>query len=531
MANPMKDLRKLPFSTTALWILLLGILMASVALAFVQRRRSVLERGEQQLGKSSVILVGRNDDFQQALNHARAGDTLVLQAGAVYVGPFTLPVKSGADFITIKSSRAGELPEGVRVSPAQSALFAKLQSATKGDPVLKTHAGAHHYKFIGIEFSTTNADVLVYDLIRLGEAQAQTSLDAVPHHLVIDRCYIHGFATQEVQRGISLNSSETSVTNSHISDIHGRGYDTQAICGWNGPGPFQIINNYLEGSGENLMFGGSNPSIPNLVPSDIEIRRNNFFKPLSWNPAHPSFVPLPGSFNHWSVKNLLELKNARRVVIDGNVFENNWVDAQAGIAIQFTVRNDEGGAPWSIVENVKFTNNIVKNSPAALNLLGKDNLQPSQRCTGLTISNNLFTDISGTFLTMSGYYQVTVDHNTHFQSGNIMSLYGEPSTGFIYRDNLTMRAASGYGVKGDATGEGTVALSLFTPGYSFRNNVLVGARASDYPPNNFFPPSLNAVGFLRPEQGNYRLDSRSPYKHAGSSGAAIGCDLDLLSKD
>ena len=44
--------------------------------------------------------------------------------------------------------------------------------------------------------------------------------------------------------------------------------------GWNGPGPFLIENNYLEAAGENVMFGGSDPSIANLVPSNITIRRN-----------------------------------------------------------------------------------------------------------------------------------------------------------------------------------------------------------------------------------------------------------------
>src|SRR5688572_5968075 len=108
----MKDLRRLPSNTTTVWLLLLGILMASVALAVVQRRRSVGEKNdERQLGKGSVIQVGRNEDFQEALNRARPGDTLVLQAGAVYVGPFTLPVKTGEQFITVQSSRVGELPE------------------------------------------------------------------------------------------------------------------------------------------------------------------------------------------------------------------------------------------------------------------------------------------------------------------------------------------------------------------------------------------------------------------------------------
>src|SRR5687768_421946 len=104
-------------------LLLLVILLAAAGIAFVQRawQRSAPVRN------GSVLQLDRNGDFQRALNEARPGDTIVLQAGAVYEGPFTLPVKSGAEFITIQSSRVKELPEDVRVSPSQSAVFAKLQ--------------------------------------------------------------------------------------------------------------------------------------------------------------------------------------------------------------------------------------------------------------------------------------------------------------------------------------------------------------------------------------------------------------------
>lgn len=51
---------------------------------------------------------------------------------------------------------------------------------------------------------------------------------------------------------------------------------------WNGPGPFVISNNYLEGSGENIIFGGSDPSIPDLVTSDIVNTGNLISKPTRW---------------------------------------------------------------------------------------------------------------------------------------------------------------------------------------------------------------------------------------------------------
>jgi len=486
-------------------------------------RQSLGTFGEHWDGDRRIITVGPKDSFQAALNAAQYGDTIILQAGATYTGGFVLPAKTGSGEIVIKSSRASELQDGERVSPKQSALFAKLQT-TNVEPVLKTAAGAHHYRFIGVEFSTRTAAVKTYDLVRLGETRhEQKTLDSVPHDLVIDRCYIHGFDTQDVQRGISLNSAETTVSNSYISNIHGVGYDTQAVAGWNGPGPFHIINNYLEGAGENVLFGGADPASPDFIPSNIEIRRNYVFKPLSWKVGDPGYAGY-----HWTVKNLLELKNARNVVIDGNVFENNWTDGQSGIPILFTVRNQEGSAPWSILENVTFINNIVKQAEGALNLLGSDNEKPSQRCSGLLIENNLFLDIHGPFLTLNGYNKVTLLHNTHFQTGNIMILYGTPVQQLTYRDNLTIRGATGYGVFGDSVGEGVVAVRKFAPDATLKNNVLALADPSLYPKDNYFPPSIERVGFMNFAKGDYRLAASSAYKRAASNGQAVGCDWEKL---
>src|SRR5215813_5785510 len=192
------------------------------------------------LGATLVVPAG--GDLQAAINSAAPGDTIVLDAGATYQGPFTLVNKSGDAYITIQSSRASEISG--RVTPAQSALLAKLRSNLVAEPVIKTAAGAHHYKLIGLDISTVAATDFIYDLVRLG-SDTQTDLASVPHHLTLDRVWVHGFESQELQRGISLNSAETSIINSYISDIHAVATDTQAICGWNGPGPFHIINNYI----------------------------------------------------------------------------------------------------------------------------------------------------------------------------------------------------------------------------------------------------------------------------------------------
>jgi hypothetical protein len=496
-------------------IFLAGLLMNSSY--SVRREQSPTEAG-------AKIVVKSQGQFQRALNLAQPGDIIELEAGAVFTGPFTLPVKSGSEYITIQSSRLTELPgDGKRVNSSHARLMPKIVGVT-GEPAIKTAPKAHHFRFIGVEFAPANNRMVISDLIKLGDgSSAQNSLELVAHHFILDRCYIHGFPTQEVKRGIALNSGETWITNSYISDIHGIGYDTQAICGWNGPGPYHIINNYLEGAGENVMFGGADPAIPNLVPSDIEIRRNHFFKPLSWKVGDPSYAG-----THWTIKNLFELKNSRRVVVDGNIFENCWVDAQTGFAILLKSQNQDGNCPWCVSEDITFSNNIVRNAENGINVLAYDPYHPSAQLKRLKVVNNLWVNISGMwFQGTDGADDVLLEHNTHLQrSGNVMTLYGRPTTKFVYRNNLTVR--TGYGVKGDATGEGIPALQAFCPGYVFEKNVIAAMREPNYPPNNFYPSSLADVGLASPGTGNYRLANSSRYRHAGTDKQDPGCDFAKL---
>src|SRR5215210_3757042 len=161
---------------------------------------------------AATLVVPAGGDLQAAINSAAGGDTIVLEAGATYRGPFTLTPKAGESFITIQSSRVAEITG--RVSPSQTSLLATLRSNIVAEPIIKTSAGAHHYKLMGLDISTVSSSDFIYDLVRLGDS-SQTDLASVPHHLILDRLWIHGFATQDVQRGISLNSAETSIINSY----------------------------------------------------------------------------------------------------------------------------------------------------------------------------------------------------------------------------------------------------------------------------------------------------------------------------
>ena len=104
----------------------------------------------------------------------------------------------------------------------------------------------------------------------------------MPYEIVVDHVYIHGDPVWGQKRGIALNSAAITIGNSHISDIKADGQDTQAIGGWNGPGPYTIKNNYLEAAGENVMFGGADPAITDLVPDGITFRGNYVSRPMAW---------------------------------------------------------------------------------------------------------------------------------------------------------------------------------------------------------------------------------------------------------
>ena len=490
-----------------------------------------------------TINVPAGGDLQTAINNAAPGDTVALVAGATYSGTFVLPKKPDGSYagksesdqyITITSAEASSLKENARVSPSDVAHLAKIAVVANGQPALKTEAAAHHYRLIALEVTAATSQTVSYGIIYLGDGgSTQNSLALVPHDFILSQLYVHGHSTLNASRGIELQSAKTNVLNSYISEIHGEGFDTQAICGWNGPGPYKIINNYLEAAGENVMFGGADPSIADLVPSDIEIKRNHFSKPLSWRIGDSSYAGAP-----WTVKNLLELKNAQRVVIDGNLLENCWAHAQTGYAVLFTPRNQGGTAPWSVVQDVQFSNNIVRHTAHGMNVSGRDSPNTSQQTKRVTIRNNLFYDIDtdrwaggdccqGLWMILSGIDQIAFDHNTGFHNDAIVTLDGQPpTTNFSYTNNITPH--SSYGISGSGQGSGTVALDYFTPGAVFLKNVLAGGQASSYPANNFFPPNLVAVGFVDQAADNYRLAETSPYKSAGTDGKDLGADIDAI---
>ena len=484
-----------------------------------------------------TIAVSAGGNLRAALQRARPGDVITLEAGATFTGPFVLPDKPGSGWITVRTSAPDSSlpPPGARINPSYGPVLPKIVVGSGVGGAIQTARAAHHFRFIGIEFASLPG-AFVYSLIDLGAREATPA--ELPSHIIFDRCYIHGDSRVGGRRGVAMNSASTAVIDSYLSEFKEVGADNQAIMGWSGSGPFKIVNNYLEAAGENVMFGGGDPSIPDLVPSDIEIRGNDFTKQLSWRPGDDSYAGIP-----WAVKNLFELKNAARVLVDGNVFEYNWVgifQPQDGFAVAFTPRNEKGGAPWSVVEDITFTHNIIRHASAGIQILGRDYNYRSRELRRLLIQHNLFSDI-GAFPSLSnagrlfqlsdGGANVVVDHNTAFHTET--PLYAQvhnashwPATGFVFTNNILL---NNQGVSGDdTTANSMLTLTTYFPNAVFEGNVIVGGTSRYYPPRNFFPASLDAVGFVNRQQGDFRLSASSRYKRAGTAGADPGADFEAL---
>ncbi len=520
------------------------------------------------------ITVGPGKDYsdlQLAINDAQPGSILLLDAGSIFYGGFSLPDKgAGDEWIIIMSSRMDLLPpESTRIDPVDStgsfnfpvqanAMPKIITNHLAGIPAIRTMANAHHYRFVGIEISVDVNVMNSYGLINLGDgSSAQNTLDKVPYQLIIDRCFIHGHTNAEIMKfGVRLDCADGAIIDSYISDFHSIGFDAQAIAGFNGPGPFKIINNYLEGAGENVIFGGAAPSIPGLVPSDIEITQNHFYKPWSWRVGHPEYAG-----KHWTIKNLFELKTGKRVLLEGNILENSWADlpiGQSGAAILLTIRTEGGASPQADVSDITIRNNIIRHVGSGISLPGSDD-GIGNRSARIKICNNLFEDVNGplygdlnidgpndgTFLKIGKPRDVWIDHNTILQTGPITWAFGVTDN-FIFTNNLVQSFVStgGYqGIYGPGQMQGNATFMTYFPDVTdtnqhFHQNVLIGGNASKYTnfnnnSKNYFPANVDAVGFsdlanAPLDYHGYALSAGSPFAGLSDDGADIGVDFHEL---
>jgi hypothetical protein len=522
-------------------------------------------------------------DLQNALNSAHPGDTIVLDAGSVYTGNFTLPAKANpiSQWIYIQSSALSRLPApGVRIGPSNTPNMAKIVTPN-GSPALNPLPGANHYRLVGLEVTTAsnqgcqpryNPPINCFTYFLFGQPDGGLGhQNNLPDSITFDRVYMHGSNTYDVREGIQGNVTNLAVIDSYISDIHQSNMDSQAIAVYFTPGPIKIVDNFLSASTEDVMFGGSGGYNNPYVPSDIEIRRNHFFKPLSWDScgAGGTLAPgwtkpdgsvcPPGGGYQWAEKNNLEFKSARRVIVTGNVLENAWY-AQPGQFHQllFTMRTSQSGN-IAVVDDIEVASNILLHGDRGINTLEQDNdcgaAYGYPLCTNpgeskrVWVHNNLillnpnpdtavhtWVQISGGTTTLNGMIDYVFQHNTAMMiDGSEMGnyIFTAPTCTYTHTsnvwllDNVIARQPSG-----DCALQGLTGLNLYIPNPSpvatrYLGNVMfvpIGDRVATWPLHNY--ATMVPVTYVNPGNANYQL--LTPYWTDTSDGRLSGIDWATL---
>jgi hypothetical protein len=557
---------------------------------------------------TTSITVTCTSTIQSCIDAAVPGTTILLPAGATFSpSPFLsvmLRKKSNPNnqWIVIRSADSafdanGAIRPGTRLNGnsadhrARLARFRSVPLAASGEPVIRAEAGASHYWLIGLEVAPADSVPHLTTAVDFGATAVYE--DEYPHNIVIDRCYIHGLdrgATdweKTYRNGVRMDGKFLAVMNSHIDNFHSANpSDSQAIYGFHGAGPLRISNNFLEGASENIMFGGgcSDPRIRNratgaileVSPSDIVIDRNLFTKRESWRIAGQG------------IKNLFELKNAKRVLVEGNQFENSWLGEVGQMhAVLLKSSNDLGGCPWCGTEHVTIRNNTFKTISGAMTIQG---YQPDPcgfsnnlaRPVGwVKIENNLFHDVRppyspswpspywvnpswwgiGDFLLLAGtsvpglrIHDLQLVHNTGQGSYRMMYVICQGSGACIenmsVRDSIFERGAYGL-FRSNASWEGAVEFDSSVAGIKdWKRNLIVNnseysdqhrseaALAMMYPTGCMTPnfacdstrqtliaSDWESVGFTNRVAGDFRLAATSPFRGKASDGTDIGVDI------
>ncbi len=532
-------------------------------------------------GAKTVVRAG--DNLQHALNNAHCGDTLLLQAGATFSGIYNLPAKACDDqhWIIIRTSAPDSaLPlQATRISPCYSGVaslparpqfpcakptkvMARLM-ADKAGPLILAN-GANHYRLgPGLEITRPLSSLTYVSLIYASGAA---------NEVVIDRDWIHGVPNYDTARGVLLSGiTYAAIVDSYFNDFHcgaliGGCVDAQAIAGGTGSIPqgiWKIHDNFLEASSENILFGGVTTN--SITPADIEITNNHMFKPLTWMPGQPGFVGRPNSdstickatpgYCAFVVKNLFELKNAQRILLEGNILEYCWPGfSQHGAAISVNGMNP-ANRTLSYISVMDFTARYNHTSHTAsvfsLSDPGPGNL-PIGR---ISIHDNIFDDVSAKYQngdptgayagvytecpgTTCGNGNIAVNHNTELitQPVKWFAVVGALDgaiPNWVYTNNIVsinggiaVLNAATIGCTDNRVGNAAKLAACFSP-YAMTHNALIGGSGT-WPAGNYLPASPTAVRFVNYNNangGNYTLLSTSPYHNAGTDGKDLGADI------
>jgi len=318
--------------------------------------------------------LARTDSLNTALRSAACGDAIHLPLGYVSNEQIILPSKPCTDaaWISIVADGAPSLTYGKRAnpidypggptSPALLNYSGGLDCTVANDN--SAPIGSHHYILRGMEItSLAQGELVRYNLVC---SVGGSTVQSLPNSILFQGVYAHGDVnlTNSI-KGFDFNANGSGIYDSYITSFRGNPHsynmEYNGIYTTTSSGPLTFKNNFISAQTEIQIFGGS-VSQPYLIPKDIEITENYYYKP-------PSYNMLPDDLKN--VKNALEFKGGQHVSITRNVFENGFAQSQPGQAIFFRSLTYQGSQP-SGTSNALVMNNIIRHHTVGIQLEGID---------------------------------------------------------------------------------------------------------------------------------------------------------------
>ena len=246
------------------------------------------------------------------------------------------------------------------------------------------------------------------------------------------------------------------------------------------------------------------------------------------------------------MKNIFELKNARNVLVENNIFENHWKEGQPGFAIVLTPRNSNGACTWCVVENVRFQYNIFRNIAAGANVLGYDSGRPTKQTRNISFVHNVFTKMTKSlggparFMQIdAGPRDISIEHNTIDADGSgVVYVVGgtaaDPTEVYGFRMIANAARHGSYGIHGAFFVYGNDIITHYFPDAVIEANYLPGAPEPKYPPPMLGPlplplPLPFEAQFVNTAEEDYTVRADSRLKGAAPDGSDIAADFPTLS--
>jgi hypothetical protein len=538
----------------------------------------------------SIVNVSTAAALTAALASAVCGQQITLTAGSTFSGNFTVPALNCApgNWLWIVSSGYSSLPaEGTRITPCYAGITSLVGRppfacpATPGtytaeiitpnaSPVLTFTSGTNGVRVMGIRFTRTLGTGFVAQLIKVGNVGTISNI-------IFDRDVFGGDEQQDqTEAAADLSTIQNvAVVDSFAYDFYctspGSCTDSHAFyAGLNNTnstqdGPFKMVNDFVESAGEDCLLTGGGAT--NTTPVDFEIRLNTCFRPLTENPSDPGYNGGIGG-DPWLVKNLFELKNTQRVLVEFNDLENTWGGfSQSGEAIKMLSYNQNctsnAGANYNITFRYnrvttagQFLYGISPGNAAGCNSFGENSFSVHDNfgdnlnyATCYDCENNASQFgiwESPTINTAAQVlHDVSVLHNTAVNANGAAQIYGIlglsgpilPSAYAPY--NITFSNNMGKLQNNNGTGDitggtttcaktGTGAAMMTNCGYPVaQNNCLIDFGSATWPAGNITSLASEAVAYVAWNNGvggNYTVASGA-CKGAATDGKDTGANF------